>query len=176
VGSTQYEQHNPRVTASISPSTTCGCRIFVDQAARDILSATLTPSTAGARALRPRGRRPARAPAWRCAAVAAPEQPGQQPDVANAILNASGMNDRVQQQTLHVDENKILRFWLSAMVKAYPPTGPLPASVKGERGAQSADTVRSRSPGGWYHRGANRRPGGFCHSISTVARPFSPCL
>ena len=29
----------------------------------------------------------------------------QQPDVANAILNASGMNDRVQQQTLHVDEN-----------------------------------------------------------------------
>ena len=33
------------------------------------------------------------------------EQRGQQPDAAIAILNASGMNDRVQQQTLHVDEN-----------------------------------------------------------------------
>jgi hypothetical protein len=33
------------------------------------------------------------------------EQRGQQPDAAVAILNASGMNDRVQQQTLHVDEN-----------------------------------------------------------------------
>jgi hypothetical protein len=37
--------------------------------------------------------------------VAAPEQRGQQPDVSKAILNASGMNDRVHQQTLHVDEN-----------------------------------------------------------------------
>jgi hypothetical protein len=33
------------------------------------------------------------------------EQRGQQPDAAIAILNTSGMNDRVQQQTLHVDEN-----------------------------------------------------------------------
>jgi hypothetical protein len=33
------------------------------------------------------------------------EQRGQQPDAAITILNASGMNDRVQQQTLHVDEN-----------------------------------------------------------------------
>jgi len=33
------------------------------------------------------------------------EQCGEQPDAAIAILNASGMNDRVQQQTLHVDEN-----------------------------------------------------------------------
>src|SRR6516164_8192014 len=30
---------------------------------------------------------------------------GQQPDAAVTILNTSGMNDRVQQQTLHVDEN-----------------------------------------------------------------------
>jgi hypothetical protein len=30
---------------------------------------------------------------------------GEQPDAAIAILNTSGMNDRVQQQTLHVDEN-----------------------------------------------------------------------
>ena len=33
------------------------------------------------------------------------EQRREQPDAAIAILNASGMNDRVQQQTLHVDEN-----------------------------------------------------------------------
>src|SRR6516164_7866623 len=33
------------------------------------------------------------------------EQRGQQPDAAVTILNTSGMNDRVQQQTLHVDEN-----------------------------------------------------------------------
>jgi hypothetical protein len=33
------------------------------------------------------------------------KQRGQQPDAAVAILNVSGMNDRVQQQTLHVDEN-----------------------------------------------------------------------
>jgi hypothetical protein len=29
------------------------------------------------------------------------DQRGEQPDAAIAILNASGMNDRVQQQTLH---------------------------------------------------------------------------
>ena len=33
------------------------------------------------------------------------EQRCQQPDAAVTILNTSGMNDRVQQQTLHVDEN-----------------------------------------------------------------------
>ena len=33
------------------------------------------------------------------------EQRGQQPDAAVTILNTSGMNDRVQQQTLHVDVN-----------------------------------------------------------------------
>ena len=33
------------------------------------------------------------------------EQCREQRDTAVAILNASGMNDRVQQQTLHVDEN-----------------------------------------------------------------------
>ena len=33
------------------------------------------------------------------------EQSGKQPDAAVAILNASGMNDRAQQQTLRVDEN-----------------------------------------------------------------------
>src|SRR6516225_5589319 len=33
------------------------------------------------------------------------EQRGQQPDAAVTILKTSGMNDRVQQQTLHVDEN-----------------------------------------------------------------------
>src|ERR1700740_976715 len=33
------------------------------------------------------------------------EQRDQQPDATVAILNTSGMNDRVQQQTLHVDEN-----------------------------------------------------------------------
>jgi hypothetical protein len=33
------------------------------------------------------------------------EQRGEQADAAIAILNASGMNDRVQQQTLHVDKN-----------------------------------------------------------------------
>jgi hypothetical protein len=33
------------------------------------------------------------------------EQRGQQPDAAVAILNTSGMNDCVQQQALHVDEN-----------------------------------------------------------------------
>jgi hypothetical protein len=33
------------------------------------------------------------------------EQRGQQPDAAIAILNASGTNDRVPQQTLHVGEN-----------------------------------------------------------------------
>jgi cytosine/adenosine deaminase-related metal-dependent hydrolase len=33
------------------------------------------------------------------------EQRAQQPDAAVTILNTSGMNDRVQQQTLHVDEN-----------------------------------------------------------------------
>ena len=33
------------------------------------------------------------------------EQRGQQPDAAVTILSTSGMNDRVQQQTLHVDEN-----------------------------------------------------------------------
>lgn len=33
------------------------------------------------------------------------KQRGQQPDATIAILNASGMNDRVQQQTLHVDKD-----------------------------------------------------------------------
>src|SRR6516162_1272185 len=33
------------------------------------------------------------------------EQRGQQPDAAVTILNTSGLNERVQQQTLHVDEN-----------------------------------------------------------------------
>jgi hypothetical protein len=33
------------------------------------------------------------------------EQRGQQPDAAVTVLNTSGMNDRVRQQTLHVDEN-----------------------------------------------------------------------
>src|SRR6516164_2752393 len=33
------------------------------------------------------------------------EQRCQQPDAAVTILNTSGMNDRAQQQTLHVDEN-----------------------------------------------------------------------
>jgi hypothetical protein len=33
------------------------------------------------------------------------EQRGEQPDATVAILNTSRMNDRVQQQTLHVDKN-----------------------------------------------------------------------
>ena len=33
------------------------------------------------------------------------EQRREQPDAAIAILNASGMNDRVEQQTLHVHKN-----------------------------------------------------------------------
>jgi hypothetical protein len=33
------------------------------------------------------------------------EQRGEQPDATVAILNTGGMNDRVQQQTLHVDED-----------------------------------------------------------------------
>ena len=36
------------------------------------------------------------------------EQCREQPDAAVAILNASGVNDRVQQQTLRVDENMSL--------------------------------------------------------------------
>src|SRR6201989_896987 len=38
-------------------------------------------------------------------ALSRAEQRGQQPDAAVTILNTSGMNDRVKQQTLHVDEN-----------------------------------------------------------------------
>ena len=33
------------------------------------------------------------------------EQRGEQSDATVAILNTSGMNDRVQQQTLHIDKN-----------------------------------------------------------------------
>ena len=33
------------------------------------------------------------------------EQRGEQPDATVAILNTSEMNDRVQQQTLHIDKN-----------------------------------------------------------------------
>ena len=33
------------------------------------------------------------------------EQRGEQPYATVAILNTSGMNDRVQQQTLHIDKN-----------------------------------------------------------------------
>ena len=40
-----------------------------------------------------------------CSSSSRTEQRCQQPDAAIAILNTSGMNDRVQQQTLHVDEN-----------------------------------------------------------------------
>src|SRR5499427_8437948 len=67
------------------------------------------------------------------------EQRGQQPDAAVTILNTSGMNDRVQQHTLHVDENmSFLAFDQFARIEparinAGPPFWPLAPPSRGIR-------------------------------------------